>query len=416
MSQRRILFASLGSLGDLHPVMGMAVELKRRGHSVRIASTPFYRERIEALGIEFRPVRPDWDPTDRTLIAQCEDIRRGTEILLRQMVFPHLRDTYNDVMVAARGMDLMIAGELVYAAPIAAEKLGLRWASVNLSPCTLFSVHDPPVVPNLPELQYLRNAGPLVHRVLMRMGCAAIDHWWRPIRQLRKEEGLGPGVNPLFHDKFSPELVLALFSRHLAKPQPDWPSSTVQPGFVFYDQLAAPKPLPEALERFLDEGPPPVVFTQGSTAVHHPGSFYEASVAAARRIGKRAFLLGVEDGRESYGADVFAAPYAPYSQVFPRAAAIVHQGGAGTTGAAMRSGKPMLIVPFGWDQLDHAARITRMQAGLTLERKRYTAERAARVLERLIEEEDFRQRSAAIGEAMQAEDGVGSACDAIERL
>ena len=415
-AQRRIFFASIGSLGDLHPVIGMAAELKRRGHIVRIASTPFYRERVEALGIEFRPLRPDWDPTDEALIAQCEDIRRGTEILLRQLILPHLRDTYNDLLTAAEGVDLMIASELVYAAPLVAEKLGLNWASAILSPCTFFSVHDPPVAPNAPELKYLRGTGPLVHRALLRIGCAAIDHWWRPIRELRKAEGLSPGRNPLLHDKFSPELVLALFSQALAEPQPDWPANTVQPGFVFYDKLSQAETLSPDLQSFLAGGEPPILFTQGSTAVHHPGSFYETSVAAARRIGRRALLIGTENGRNASGSDVFAARYAPYSQVFPQAAAIVHQGGVGTTGAAMRSGRPMLIVPYGWDQPDQAARITRMGAGLTLKRKRYTTERVARALERLVDERPFEKQAAALREKIQAEDGTGLACDAIEEV
>jgi rhamnosyltransferase subunit B len=415
MRERRILFASIGSLGDLHPVLGMALELKRRGHSVRIASTPFYREKIEALGIEFRPLRPDWDPTAAELVAQCEDIRRGTEILLRRLILPHLRDTYSDLMDAAKGIDLMIAGELVYAAPLVTEKLRLKWASAILSPCTFFSVYDPPVMPNVPELKYLRWTGPQVHRAILQIASATIDHWWQPIRQLRREEGLGPGRNPLLHDKFSPALVLALFSRLLAEPQPDWPASTIQPGFIFYDQLH-PEPIPEGLLQFLDEGPPPIVFTQGSTAVHNPGSFYETSMEAARRIGQRALLIGADERQHVAGPDVFAARYAPYSQVFPRAAAIVHQGGVGTTGTAMRSGRPMLIVPYGWDQPDQAARITRMGAGLTLARNRYTPERAAHVLKQLIQEKQFERKSAEVRAAMQAEDGISSACDAIERL
>jgi rhamnosyltransferase subunit B len=415
-ARRRILFASIGSLGDLHPVIGMAVELKRRGHFVRIASTPFYRERIEALGIEFRPLRPDWDPGDTALIAQCEDIRRGTEVLLRQMVLPYLRDTYNDLLDASPDVDLMIASELVYAAPLVAEKLDMKWASAILSPCSFFSVHDPPVMPNVPELQYLRWIGPRAHRAILRVASATIDHWWEPIRQLRREERLSPGRNPLLYDKFSPELALALFSRHLAEPQPDWPANTIQPGFVFYDRMIQSEALSADLESFFATGEAPIVFTQGSTAVHHPGCFYETSVAAARRIGRRALLIGTEDGGHASGSDVFAARYAPYSQVFPRAAAIVHQGGVGTTGQAMRSGRPMLVVPYGWDQPDQAARIMRMGAGLTLERKRYTPERVARALERLIQEERFERRSAEIGRAMQAEDGVDSACIAIEDL
>jgi UDP:flavonoid glycosyltransferase YjiC (YdhE family) len=415
-SQHRILFASLGSLGDLHPVIGMALELKRRGHIVCIASTPFYREKIEGFGLGFRPLRPDWNPQDTTLIAQCEDMRRGTEILLRKLVLPHLRDTYDDLLAAADGMDMMIAGEMVYPAPLVAEKLRLTWGSAILSPCTLFSVYDPPVLPNVPELRYLRWMGPGAHRVMLRMSSLAIDHWWKPIRELRTKEGLEPGRNPLFADKFSPELVLALFSHQLARPQLDWPANTVQPGFVLHDQSSAGEALSGELESFLANGAPPIVFTQGSTAVYNPGNFYAESIQAARKLGQRALLVGADETQHVAGPDIFVTRYAPYSEVFSRCAVIVHQGGAGTTGMAMRTGKPMLIVPYGWDQPDQAARIVRMGAGLTMTRKRYSAERAEKALRRLLEEESFVRRAGAMRDAMQAEDGRASACDAIEEV
>ena len=413
---KRILFASIGSLGDLHPVFGLAVELKHRGHAVTIAATPFYRERVEALGVQFMPLRPDWDPTDASLIAQCENIRRGPEILLRKMVLPHLRDTYADLMNAAQNAGLMIAGELVYAAPLVAEKLELRWASAILSPCTFFSVYDPPVIPPVQELEHLRWTGPAFHRALLKLSSAMTNHWWRPIHELRRDEGLGPGRHPLLKDKFSPDLVLAMFSRALATPQQDWPMHTAQTGFVFHDKLTADDQLPDDLRSFLDTGPPPIVFTQGSTAVHNPGSFYETSIETAEIIGHRALLIGTSDARHAASANVYIAEYAPYSQVFSRCAAIVHQGGVGTTGAAMRAGRPMLIVPYGWDQPDHAARITRMGAGLTIARKHYTPKRAAGALARLISEESFATHAAKMRDAIQAEDGTSSACNAIESL
>ncbi len=323
-----------------------------------IASTPFYRKKVEVVGPGVPgPLRPDWDPTDASLVAQCEDMRRGTEILLRRMVLPHLRDTYADLLAAADGpeggVDMMIATELVYGAPLVAEKLRLKWASAILSPCTFFSVHDPPVVNYrmCRSLLWLRWTGPGAHRAMLRMSSAAIHHWWKPIRELRKDEGLGPGRNPLLADKFSPELVLAPFSRELAEPQPDWPANTVQTGFVFHDQSNAGEALSSELERFLANGAAPIAFTLGSTAVHYPGRFYAESIEAARRLGRRALLIGADETVHAAGPDVFVARYAPYSEVFSRCAVIVHQGGVGTTAMAMRAGRPMLIVPYGWDQL-----------------------------------------------------------------
>ena len=129
---KRIVFATIGSLGDLHPCIALALELKRRCHSVTIATTEFYRARVEELGIQFHPLRPNWNPTDSDLIRQCEDLKTGPEVLFRKLILPHLRDTYDDLVSAAAGMDLMIAGELVYAAPLVAEKIGLRWVSAIL--------------------------------------------------------------------------------------------------------------------------------------------------------------------------------------------------------------------------------------------------------------------------------------------
>ena len=414
--RKRILFSTVGSLGDLHPHIGLALELKRRGHVVTLASTEFYRRKIEELGIIFKPIRPFMDPTDGEMIAKCQDIRRGPEVLIRELVLPHLEVTYTDLLAVAADTDLMVAGEMLYPAPLVAEKLGLRWASIILSPCSFFSAHDPSLLAPMPELFHLRNAGWIVNRGIVELGSLITNHWWQPIRELRRAQGLGMGRNPLMVDKFSPELVLALFSKSLAEAQPDWPQSTVQPGFVFYDQEREYAKLSDELRDFLESGDPPITFTQGSTAVHDPGEFYEVSVKAARRVGKRALLIGAKPASRFQGPDVLAVQYAPYSAVFPQSVVVVHQGGSGTTGQAMRAAKPMLIVPYGWDQPDNGARVERAGMGLSLERKRYSAETAAKALARLTGDTRFAARAQKIASQIQAEDGVTSACNAIENL
>src|SRR5579864_3724840 len=81
---KRIVIATIGSLGDLHPCLALALELGRRGHRVTIASTEYYRDKVEELGVGFHSIRPNWDPTDRELIRQCENLRRGLEVLYRE--------------------------------------------------------------------------------------------------------------------------------------------------------------------------------------------------------------------------------------------------------------------------------------------------------------------------------------------
>lgn len=410
---KRILFATIGSLGDLHPGLALALELKRRRHRVTIATTPHYRALVEESGISFLPLRPDWDPTDVELIRQCEDIKRGPEVLYRRMILPHLRNTFDDLFSAAAQADLMISGELVYAAPLVVEKLGLPWISAILSPFSFFSAHDPSIMVNAPWLIRLRKAGPLFYRAGLNLGRLATRHWSNPVRQLRRELGLRYRCDPVFRDKFSPDLVLALFSPLLAPKQLDWPRQTLQAGFVFYQGQGDNTGDIEVLRTFLASGEAPVVFTQGSTAVHNPGDFYTASMEAAKRLGRRAVLLGINRNAGEISSGVLALRCAPYSRIFPYAAVNVHQGGSGTTGQALLAGRPMLIVPYGWDQPDNGARVARLGAGLCQPRSTYTSVSAQGALERLLTEPLFAIRAAEAAAKLQQEDGLARACDAI---
>jgi len=357
-------------------------------------------------------MRPDWDPTDARLICSCEDLRRGLEVLYRQMVLPELEHTYEDLLAAVEDADLLLAGELVYAAPLVAEKVGLPWVSLILSPFSFFSTIDPSFVVNMPFLFHLRRAGPGVYKAALGLGKLATRHWSNPVRRLRRQESLRPKCDPVFADKFSPYLVLALFSEWFALKQRDWPKQTLQPGFLWQEDASAVEAF-AGLEEFLSEGTPFVVFTQGSTAVHNPRDFYDISIHVARRLGVRALLLGTTGTSEQ---DVLALPYVPYSLVFPRASAIVHQGGSGTTGEALRAGRPMLVVPYGWDQPDNAYRIERLGSGLHLPRSKYTVETASAAIARLLEDPRFAARSAELASHIAREDAIGAACDAIESL
>jgi rhamnosyltransferase subunit B len=413
---RHIAFATLGSLGDLHPCLALATELKRRGHSLRIITTEFYRKKVEQAGIEFCPMRPDWDPTDPDLIGQCDDLKRGPEILIRKMILPHLRPSYDDLLAAADGADLMLAGELGYAAPLVAEKLALRWASIILSPSSFFSADDPSVLVPAPWMMSVRKLGRLPYSFLMNAARVGTRHWWNPVRTLRREEGLRVSCEPLMKDKFSPHLVLALFSSWLASVQPDWPQQTVQPGFVFHEDSHAGRPYTEELNQFLFTGDPPLVFTLGSTAVSHPGNFYRTSIDATRRMSARAVLIGATREVTRIAPDILSLPYAPYSEVFPSASVVVHQGGSGTTAQALRAGKPTLFVPWGWDQPDNGARVQRQGAALCIPKEKYSAESAVASLRRLLEEPSFALKAQEAAAHIRREGSLVMAADHIEGL
>jgi len=409
----RILFAALGSLGDLHPVLGLALEMRRRGHQVDIGTSEFYRAKITALGLGFISL------VDEAFVRQIMAGRRGTTWLLRDLMLPVTRELHAALAPLVSGADLLVASELVYPAPLLAESTGVPWVSYALAPISLPSVHDPSLLPGPPGTHWFQTLGPRANRLLLLAARARTYGWWAPVRRLRRELGLPPGSNPIFDGKYSPRLNLALFSPVFQPPQPDWPAATVQTGFPFYDEAAATgtPALPPAVAEFLAAGPPPVVFTLGSAAVHIADDFFLHSARAAQTLGRRALLLlGKNPPPPALPAAMLAWDYLPYAQIFPHAAAVVHQGGVGTTAQALRAGRPQLVVPFAHDQPDHAARVTRLGVGGAVARSRYRAPRVARGLAALLDHPSAATTAAALGERIRAERGIAVACDALEQV
>ena len=419
MKPRRILLTTFGSLGDLHPFLALAVELRRRGHTPILASVEHHRPHVEAAGVEFRLLRTALvDQPDRELIRRALNLRFGSRFIIRDLVMPALRTAFADTLAAAdtnQPVDLLISHPITFATRLVAETRNLPWASTHLAPMSLLSPYDPPAIPGAAFLDILRPLGPTFFRPFFKLAHRGARAWTAPLDIFRAELGLPPNPDPLFAGGHSPSLVLALFSPLLAPQQPDWPAHTVVTGFPFYNQ---PSELPEKLAQFLAAGDPPIVFTLGSSAVHDAGDFFRISAQAAQLLNRRAILLtgsAPENLPPKLPPAIAAFDYAPYAQLFPHAAAIVHQGGVGTTAEAIRAGRPMLVMPYSVDQPDNAARVTRLGIGRTIRRKAYTARHAAQLLGQLLTPA-CTARAAAIGEAVRHENGASTACDAIESL
>jgi UDP:flavonoid glycosyltransferase YjiC (YdhE family) len=414
----RIILTTIGSLGDLHPKIAIAIELRKRGHDVVFATHKEYQHKIEALGFEFHRMRPDNTAlSDPQEMARMMDLQTGTEYVIRNWVCASLRETYTDLMDAAKNADLIINGEGVFAARLVAEKLGIPWVLTVLQPLAFLSAYDPSVQPALPSIFQLPGLNFIAQRGIRQLAKIISKTWAEPVHQLRQEIGLPPlKGNPFIDDKYSPDLVLAMFSSILAKPQPDWPANTVLTGFTFYDGCEDNTQLSPELERFLGAGEAPIVFTLGSAAVMTPGQFYEESIKAVRCLDRRAVLLiGKNAPPANLPDSIIAVNYAPYSQIFSRACAIVHQGGVGTTAQALRAGRPTLVMPYSIDQPDNAARVERLGTSRTISRKQYVAERVARQLGELLKNPSYAARAAEVGAIIRSEDGVNVACDAIEK-
>lgn len=407
----RILLTALGSYGDLHPYLALGVELRRRGHQVTLATSAGYAAKVRTEELDFIAVRPDISLADSAMLSYVMDARRGTERVVR-FLGSLIRESYQDTLAAVKQADLMVTHPITFGAVLAAQKVGVPWVSSVLAPFSFFSAYDPPIPAAAPWMVKLRALGPVAMRWTRALAKHYSFSWIRPVQELRQELGLNTGSHPLFEGQHAPRLVLALFSKCMAERQRDWPPQTVVTGFPFYEERQGISP---ELEHFLGDGAAPLVFSLGSSAVGAAGDFHTVSLQAARRLGMRALFL---TGPHAHGLppDAMAVEYAPHSEVFPRAAAIVHHGGIGTTAQAMRGGRPMLVVPFAHDQFDNGARVKKLGIAEVLYRSSYNARSAERLLRRLVEDSRYAQAAAATAGLVRAENGVKEAADAIDAV
>lgn len=419
----RIVLATSGSFGDLHPYIAVGLALRSRGHDVTLATVEAYRSKIEGEGLAFRRVRPDIAPSlyDREVFRLANEFRTGTQYLLKELVLPRVGEMYEDLLAACEGADLFVIHPVLFAAPLVAEKLKLKWMSVALAPSTFVSAYDPPVLPPVPWLHHLRHFGPLPSRLAFGFFRKLTRPWMKPVDDLRRELGLAPAVMHPVHDgMFSPFGTQAWFSPVMGAAQRDWPAGTQITGFPFYDRREPHEGIDPGLKEFLRGGEPPLVFTLGSSAVLSAGAFFQQSLEAVQQLGRRAvFLTGDDPANRLRGAvpqSVYVTAYAPYSEIFPRAAAVVHQGGIGTTAQALRAGIPMLVTPFMHDQPDNGFRVKRLGVGRVLIRERYSGARAAAELRILLRDGEYGGKAREVAQKMRSEDGVAAACEGLERL
>jgi len=422
---KRIVLSTFGSFGDIHPYIAIALELKARGHWPVIATSEVYREKFDVLGLEFHPVRPDMPSYDDTeellkLSAELIDPKAGTERVM-QLFTSNPREVYEDLDAAVAGADLLLTHPLPLVGPLVAQKRRIPWVSSVLAPISFFSAYDPPVPPQMPALYHLVRLSPFLGRLFYRIASQKLEKVMEPVYRLRAELALPRGEQPLLAGQHSPQMVLALFSSVLASAQPDWPANTRVTGFPFYDRrdfFGETQSSAELLE-FLDAGPPPIVFTLGSSAFWVANEFYQDSIRAAQALGQRALLLIGHPRNlpvEPLPSGVAAFEYAPFGEVLPRALAIVHQGGVGTTGQGLRAGRPVLVVPHAHDQFDNASRVVRLGCGRSIARPRYNSQSVTREWRGLLDNHDYANRALEVGRQVQRENGAGAAVDAIEEL
>lgn len=421
----KITLATAGSLGDLHPFIALALALRNHGLQAEIASSPDYAAKVRAEGLVFHPVGPSQAELQAQMGMDAAHLTRrvaaSNTFLFERLLLPHLEQGARSLIRVASDTSVIIGSPFAPGAAIAAEKLRVPFVPVVLQPAIVFSAYDPPRLPAAPWLSPAEGGFQLqLNRLTVALARASTARWTRPVDEVRSRFDLPPARRNLLLDGLCGQpLSIGMYSKLLGQKQLDAPAGFEVVGDAPYDsETGGPSAMPDALADFLAAGSSPIVFTLGSAAVNIAGNFYAEGLAAARRCGRRAVLLvgPLGDLSVANGDDAIALPYAPFSTLLPRAAAIVHQGGIGTTQQALRAGRPQLVVPHLGDQFDNAARVVRLGCGVTLSRRRYSSQHVAHALDLLLLDPEVRRTASRVGTIANRENGGTIAATMIAKL
>jgi UDP:flavonoid glycosyltransferase YjiC (YdhE family) len=242
----------------------------------------------------------------------------------------------------------------------------------------------------------------------------------KPINRVRLTFGVPPRANLMWTGNLSPQLsTLGVSPAFLSRPD-DWPESLLMTGFSFWDRPESWQ-CPEALTAFLQTDQPVVAVTAGSVAPEERAVFaayYQTSIESILACGARALVINAPQTAifPAQREEVLHLPFAPFSEVFPACAAVIHHGGIGTIAQCLRAGVPSLVVPGGLDQPFNAAQVVKLQAGQWIPRKRYTTKRAERAMNRLLSMSVYKERMPEIRAQILQEDGVTTFCIVVEQV
>ncbi|MBN6039543.1 glycosyltransferase [Amycolatopsis sp. 195334CR] len=346
----RILLSTIGSRGDVQPMLALAVALRELGREARLCAPPDFRASAENLGIPFTPVGPELRSTAKAAVPVTE----VSPEVRRKMIEGTVTAQFEAITEAAEGCDTIVAGgALQVAARSVAERLGLAYSYSSYCPITLPSpYHAPPPTP-------MERPDGASNRELWDLDAAYFnDLFGAKLNEHRVAVGLPP-IDDVRGHMFTGKPLLAADPVLGPWPEPAELEVLQTGAWILPDE----RPLPPAVEEFLDAGEAPVYFGFGS--MRAPDGLAASMIDAARALGRRAILLhGWADlVLPDDAPDCLAIGEVNQQALFGRVAAVVHHGGAGTTTAAARAGAPQVVVPQTYDQRYWAQRVAELGIG-----------------------------------------------------
>jgi len=411
------LVICVGTSGDIHPFIPVAKALQAMGRSVTFITNSYHARLLSGSGLAYVGLG-----TDEEYLRLMQDPNiwhptRGFEALLARYKDQLLQVVSTIRSIALGRSTVVIAHPFAVPGAAMAREQGLisKIVSMHLAPSTIRTCHDPlrfgdTTIPRWVPMSW--------RRALWRF----IEKGWidptgvGQVNAARSALNLPPVQSSfLAHVEDEPNLTVTLFPTWFAPTMPDWPRPLLSSDFQLFDPEPADK-FSEELSAFLDAGDKPLVFTPG-TGNLHASSFFSCALAAARRLDERAVFLTKERGQVPANLPPMALwqPYVPLSGLLPRAKALIHHGGVGTTAEALRAGIPQLVTSFAWDQFDNGSRVKELGMGLVLPTRKLTPRSLTRSIREIISSASIRSCGAQVAKRFTQQQDPTELCTEIER-
>jgi sterol 3beta-glucosyltransferase len=416
----KITMIAFGTRGDVQPAVALGKALKARGHSIRVLAGANFTNWIERHGLEAVSSSIDIQSVMESDLGR-DWIEKGGNPLTQMRVIKKLTDqtgwqSMTEAWTACRDADLIFSSFTsdIYALSIA-EKLGVKHISMPLQPA-LFPSRSGAVTMNAP----FPDRKSVINYVFGKVVLEPFN--WRlsgkMVNRFRREVlSLQPQTRAQYMAAKRRLFTVQAYSRHIVPQAEDWPSTIRTTGFWFLEEQSDWEP-PRDLIEFLDAGEPPVCIGFGSMIGRNLEQVTRIVIEAVRESGCRAVLLSgwAGIGNSELGDRIYRLEAAPHEWLYPRAAAAVHHGGAGSTAASLHAGLPTVIVPHLGDQSFWAQRVYGLGAGpKPILRTKLTASVLAAAIVAVTTNSDMKRRALDLGARIRAEDGLGEAVRIIEQ-
>jgi UDP:flavonoid glycosyltransferase YjiC (YdhE family) len=408
---RLTLFAA-GSQGDIQPCVVLGKHLQQAGFQVLLAAPQNFADFVRGHDLRFHPLRGDVQQimageTGRRFMETGGSNPIQSIFSMRKMIGPIARQMAEDALEACGEAEALIS--LAVFATLASTIAELR-------SLPLLNIEPTPVVPtgDFPAAGFpvQRNLGRMFNRVSGFAMVFVIWQWYRPfVNEFRIRFGLRPLSSADFHRLLTSTPLLGAYSPQVIPPPLDWPDTVHITGYWFQDNQPEWHPSWQ-LESFLDKGEAPVYIGFGSMAGRDPERFADIALRALEQSGRRGVLATGWGGMNVLKVPdtVLVIDSAPHDWLFPRMAAVVHHGGAGTTAEGLRAGVPTVVVPFIADQPFWGKRIKALGIGpKPIPAKKLTADKLAAAIRAATTDPTMKTRAATLGQAIRSERGVENA-------